>query len=73
MVVRGVRVGETYEVEIKSLTAKGDGFTRIKGVATFVKNTVPGWKGVVVIKKVGPSYLIAEPINSDQSSSDKEQ
>ncbi|MFZ8801122.1 MAG: TRAM domain-containing protein [Candidatus Nanopusillus sp.] len=67
MVVRGIKVGDVYEVEIKSLTQKGDGFARIKGVATFVKNVNVGWKGNVKVIKVGPTYVVAEPTTTEKS------
>jgi predicted RNA-binding protein with TRAM domain len=69
MAVRGIKVGDVYEVEIKSLTQRGDGFTRIKGVATFVKNVNVGWKGNVKVIKVGPTYVIAEPTVAGESKS----
>ena len=58
-----VKVGETYEVEIKRITKRGDGFLRIKGVSIFVKNVDLGWKGKIVIKRLGPTYAIAEPVS----------
>ncbi|MGB9674882.1 MAG: TRAM domain-containing protein [Nanopusillaceae archaeon] len=71
MSVRGIRVGEVYQVEIRSLTQRGDGFTRIKGVATFVKNVTPGWKGKVKIIKVGSTYVVAEPFHEEAISSEQ--
>ncbi|BBL45762.1 deoxyribonuclease [Nanobdella aerobiophila] len=68
MVVRGIKVGEIYEVEIKSLTQRGDGFARVKGIACFVKNVTVGWKGNVKVVKVGPSYIVAEPSGEASSS-----
>ena len=67
MAVRGIKVGDVYEVEIKSLTQRGDGFARIKGVATFVKNVSVGWKGNVKVIKVGPTYVVAEPAAAGES------
>jgi len=67
MAVRGIKVGDVYEVEIKSLTQRGDGFARIKGVATFVKNVNVGWKGNVKVVKVGPTYVVAEPTSTGES------
>ncbi|EOD42608.1 putative RNA-binding protein, contains TRAM domain [Candidatus Nanobsidianus stetteri] len=67
MAVRGIKVGDVYEVEIKSLTQRGDGFARINGVATFVKNVNVGWKGNVKVVKVGPTYVVAEPVVSEES------
>ncbi len=67
MAVRGIKVGDIYEVEIKSLTQRGDGFARIKGVATFVKNVSVGWKGNVKVIKVGPTYVVAEPAVAGES------
>ncbi|MEM4819367.1 MAG: TRAM domain-containing protein [Nanopusillaceae archaeon] len=62
MVIRHIKVGDVYEVEVKSLTSRGDGFAKIKGVAVFIKNVNVGWKGNVKIIRVGPTYAIAEPI-----------
>ncbi len=62
MVIRHIRVGDVYEVEIRKLTSRGDGFTRVKGVSIFVKNVMPGWKGNIKIVRVGPTYAIAEPL-----------
>jgi predicted RNA-binding protein with TRAM domain len=62
MVIRHIKVGDVYQVEIKSLTSRGDGFARIKGVAVFIKGVSVGWKGNVKITRVGPTYAIAEPI-----------
>jgi Predicted RNA-binding protein, contains TRAM domain len=67
MAVRGIKVGDVYEVEIKSLTQRGDGFARIKGVAAFVKNVSVGWKGNVKVIKVGPTYVVAEPAVAGES------
>ncbi len=51
------------------MTQRGDGFARIKGVATFVKNVTPGWKGNVKVTRVGPSYVVAEPVSEGSQSS----
>ena len=73
MAVRGIKVGDVYEVEIKSLTQRGDGFARIKGVATFVKNVTPGWKGNVKVTRVGPSYVVAEPVSESSKENSSEE
>jgi len=62
MVIRHIKVGDVFEVEISKVTARGDGFVRIKGVSVFVKNVGVGWKGNIKIVKVGPTYAIAEPV-----------
>ncbi|MEM1684479.1 MAG: TRAM domain-containing protein [Nanopusillaceae archaeon] len=62
MVIRHIKVGDVYEVEVKNLTSRGDGFARVKGVAIFIKNVNVGWKGNIKITKVGPTYAIAEPV-----------
>jgi len=62
MVIRHIRVGDVFEVEISKLTTRGDGYVRVKGVSVFVKNVEVGWKGNIKIVKVGPTYAIAEPI-----------
>jgi len=56
-----LRVGERYKVKIEKLTERGDGFTRIKGVAVFVKNVDIGWEGEVKIVRVGKTWAIAVP------------
>ena len=57
-----VKVGERFRVEIKRITRVGDGYVKIKGVSIFVKNVDLGWKGEIVIKRLGPTYAIAEPV-----------
>ena len=57
-----LKVGDKFKVEVDRLTKRGYGFVRINGVAVFVKGVGVGWKGEVVIEKVGPTYAIAKPI-----------
>ncbi|RDD52406.1 deoxyribonuclease [Nanoarchaeota archaeon NZ13-N] len=66
MVIRHIKVGDVFEVEVSKLTTRGDGFVRVKGVSVFVKNVQPGWKGNIKIVKVGPTYAIAEPFEAQE-------
>ena len=57
-----VRIGDKIKVKINRLTRKGDGYVRYKGFSIFIKNVNLGWSGEIEIKKIGPSFAIAEPV-----------
>ena len=59
-----LRIGDVIDVTATRLTRIGDGFVRYYGFPIFIKNVDIGWRGKVVIKKIGPSFAIAEPYSN---------
>ena len=57
-----VKVGETYDVEIKETGSKGDGIARIKNFVVFVANTKKGDKCKVKITQVARRFAIGEKV-----------
>ena len=57
-----VKIGEKIRVKVNRLTRKGDGYVRYKGFSIFIKNVDLGWAGEIEIKKLGPSFAVAEPV-----------
>jgi len=57
-----VKVGETYEVEIKSVGEKGDGIARVSGFVLFVPNVKKGDYVKIKVTKVLPKVGFAEVV-----------
>lgn len=55
-----VKVGETYDVEIKETGSKGDGIARVKNFVVFVANAKKGDKCKIKITQVARRFAIAE-------------
>jgi predicted RNA-binding protein with TRAM domain len=57
-----VKIGETYDVEIKEVGSKGDGIARIKNFVVFVANAKQGEKCKIEIKQVSRKFAIGEKV-----------
>ena len=57
-----VREGAEYEVDIKEVSKRGDGVTRIRGFVVFVPNTKTGDHVKIRISKVSRRFATAEVI-----------
>jgi predicted RNA-binding protein with TRAM domain len=54
-----VDVGKTYEVDIKEITAKGDGIARVQGFIVFIENGKIGNKIKVKVTEVADRFAKA--------------
>jgi predicted RNA-binding protein with TRAM domain len=57
-----VEEGKEYEVDIKELSRRGDGLTRIEGFVVFVPNTRPGDHVTVRVTQVRDRFAVAEKV-----------
>jgi len=57
-----VKVGETYDVEIKETGSKGDGIARVKNFVVFVANAKKGDKCKIKITQVARRFAIGEKV-----------
>ncbi|MEM3003899.1 MAG: TRAM domain-containing protein [Candidatus Bathyarchaeia archaeon] len=57
-----VEEGKEYEVDIKELSRRGDGLTRIEGFVVFVPNTKPGDHVTVRVTQVRDRFAVAEKV-----------
>jgi len=57
-----VKVGETYDVEIKETGSKGDGIARVKNFVVFVANAKKGDKCKIKITQVARRFAIGERV-----------
>lgn len=55
-----VAEGESYDVEIKEVSRRGDGIARIEGFVVFVPETKPGDKVRVTVTKVADRFAVAK-------------
>jgi predicted RNA-binding protein with TRAM domain len=55
-----VEIGKEYDVDIKEVSRRGDGVTRIQGFVIFVPNTRPGDHVKIKVTKVGNRFATAE-------------
>ncbi len=55
-----VEVGKEYDVDIKEVSRRGDGVTRIQGFVIFVPNTKPGDHVKIKVTSVGNRFALAE-------------
>ncbi|MBS7623192.1 TRAM domain-containing protein [Candidatus Bathyarchaeota archaeon] len=60
--VKPVEEGKEYEVDIKELSRRGDGLTRIEGFVVFVPNTKPGDHVTVRVTQVRDRFAVAEKV-----------
>lgn len=60
-----VEVGKEYEVDIKEVSQRGDGVTRIEGFVIFVPNTKPGDHVKIKVTRVGNRFAIAEVADTE--------
>ncbi len=61
-----VKVGETYEVEIKSVGEKGDGIARVNGFVLFVPKVKKGDYVKIRVTKVLPKVGFAEVVDKGE-------
>ncbi|HDM05843.1 MAG TPA: TRAM domain-containing protein [Candidatus Aenigmarchaeota archaeon] len=57
-----VKVGNTYDVEIKEVGSKGDGIARVKNFVVFVPGTKKGEKCKIKINDVRRRFAIGEKV-----------
>ena len=57
-----VEEGKEYEVDIKELSRRGDGLTRIEGFVVFVPNTKPGDHVTIRVTQVRDRFAVAEKV-----------
>lgn len=57
-----VKVGETYDVEIKETGSKGDGIARVKNFVVFVANAKKGDKCKIKITQVASRFAFGEKV-----------
>lgn len=57
-----VKMGETYDVEIKEEGSRGDGIARVKNFVIFVPNAKKGDKCKIKITQVRRRFAIAEKV-----------
>lgn len=61
-IVKPVEEGKEYEVDIKELSRRGDGLTRIEGFVVFVPNTRPGDHVTIRVTQVRDRFAVAEKV-----------
>jgi len=61
-IAKPVEEGKEYEVDIKELSRRGDGLTRIEGFVVFVPNTKPGDHVTVRVTQVRDRFAVAEKV-----------
>lgn len=60
-----VKIGETYDVEIAEVGAKGDGIARVKNFVIFVANTEKGEKCKIKITSVSNRFAVGEKVEGE--------
>ena len=68
-----VKVGETYDVEIKEVGSKGDGIARVKNFVVFVANATKGEKCTIKITSVSNRFAVGEKTTEKASKEAKEE
>lgn len=68
-----VKVGETYDVEIKEVGSKGDGIARVKNFVVFVANTNKGEKCNIRITSVGNRFATGEKVSGKAAEKEVEE
>jgi predicted RNA-binding protein with TRAM domain len=58
-----VKIGETYDVEIKEVGSRGDGIARVKNFVIFVPNTKKGEKCKIKINQVSRRFAVGEKVS----------
>ena len=61
-----VKVGETYDVEIKEVGSKGDGIARVKNFIIFVTGGKKGEKCKIKITEVRRRFAIGEKVGETE-------
>jgi len=61
-IAKPVEEGKEYEVDIKELSRRGDGLTRIEGFVVFVPNTRPGDHVTIRVTQVRDRFAVAEKV-----------
>ena len=61
-IAKPVEEGKEYEVDIKELSRRGDGLTRIEGFVVFVPNTKPGDHVTIRVTQVRDRFAVAEKV-----------
>jgi len=67
-----VKIGETYDVEIKETGSKGDGIARVKNFVVFVANGKKGEKCKIKITQVARRFAIGEKVGKAEVSEESE-
>lgn len=67
-----VKVGETYDVEIKETGSKGDGIARVKNFVVFVANAKKGDKCKIKITEVARRFAIGEKVEGAEVAEEPE-
>lgn len=65
-----VEVGQTLQVQIESVGAKGDGMAKKDGFVIFVPQTQKGDNVTIKITKVKPTVAFAEVVQDQQTIGD---
>jgi len=68
-----VKVGETYDVEIKETGSKGDGIARVKNFVVFVANAKKGDKCKIKITQVARRFAIGEKVGEAEVAEEPEE
>jgi len=68
-----VKVGETYDVEIKETGSKGDGIARVKNFVVFVANAKKGDKCKIKITQVARRFAIGEKVGEAEVKEETEE
>ncbi len=68
-----VKVGETYEVEIKEVGSKGDGIARVKNFVVFVANAKKGEKCTIKITSVSTRFATGEKVSGKAAEEEVEE
>jgi len=68
-----VKVGETYDVEIKETGSKGDGIARVKNFVVFVANAKKGDKCKIKITQVARRFAIGEKVGKGEVAEEPEE
>jgi predicted RNA-binding protein with TRAM domain len=61
-IAKPVEEGKEYEVDIKELSRRGDGLTRIEGFVVFVPDTKPGDHVTIRVTQVRDRFAVAEKV-----------
>jgi predicted RNA-binding protein with TRAM domain len=66
-----VKVGETYDVEIKEVGSRGDGIARVKNFVIFVPDTKKGDKCKIRVNQVSRRFAIGERVSKEKEPVEK--
>lgn len=68
-----VKVGETYDVEIKETGSKGDGIARVNNFVVFVANAQKGEKCKIKITQVASRFAFGEKVEEGYAEEEPEE